>query len=151
MAAGLGFPAIPRLLVTIVVMSISFFIWPQVGGLPFCVYLTSSHFLGHPLVSGRVSLSGSLFWGESSSLSLLIFGTRGVHEAWQTVMVPTLGFLHLQEKHKHALDPTSGQDCDHAFCQSTHFSKESEAWQSAPVVANAFQWVLNLVLDSSKN
>jgi hypothetical protein len=26
MAAGLGFPAIPRLLVTIVVMSISFFI-----------------------------------------------------------------------------------------------------------------------------
>jgi hypothetical protein len=26
------------------------------------------------------------------------------------VMVPTLGVLHLQEKHKPALDPSSGQD-----------------------------------------
>jgi hypothetical protein len=74
---AVGFPAIPRLLVTIVIMSISFFIWPQVGGPLFCVYLAGSCFLGHPLVGRGISLSVSLSWGESSSLSLLIFGTGG--------------------------------------------------------------------------
>jgi hypothetical protein len=74
---AVGFPAIPRLPVTITTMSISFLIWPQVGGSLSHVCLTSSHFLSHPLFGGGVSLSGSLSWGESSSLSLLMFGTRG--------------------------------------------------------------------------
>jgi hypothetical protein len=48
----------------------------QVGGSLSRVCLASGCFLGHPLVSGGVSLSGSLSQGESSSLGLLIFGTR---------------------------------------------------------------------------
>jgi hypothetical protein len=66
--SGYWLPLSPCLLV--------FLIWPQVGGSLSCICLTSSHFLGCPLVSG-VSLSGSQSQGESSSLSLLIFGTRG--------------------------------------------------------------------------
>jgi hypothetical protein len=73
---AMGFPAILRLPVTIIAISIHFSIWPQVGGSLSRICLTSSCFLGHPLVSGGVSLSGSLSRGESSSLSLLIFGTR---------------------------------------------------------------------------
>jgi hypothetical protein len=61
-----GFPAIPRIPVTIIAMSTSFLIWPQVGGSLSCICLTSSHFLGCLLVSGGVSLSGSLSWDKSS-------------------------------------------------------------------------------------
>jgi hypothetical protein len=74
---AVGFPAIPKLLVTIVIMSISFLIRPQVGGCVSHVCLTGGRLLGRPLVSGGISLSSSLSLGESSSLSLLIFGTRG--------------------------------------------------------------------------
>jgi hypothetical protein len=58
------FPAIPRLPVTIIAMSISFQSQPP-----------------H-------------LWNQ------------GNHEARQTVMAPTLGVLHFQEKHKHPLNPT---------------------------------------------
>jgi hypothetical protein len=49
----------------------------QVGGSLSCICLSDGCLLGHPLVSEGVSLSGSLSQGESSNLSLLIFGTRG--------------------------------------------------------------------------
>jgi hypothetical protein len=74
---GCGNPSHPQAPVTIIAMYISFLIWPQVVGSLSCVCLTSGHFFGCLLVSGGVNLSGSLSRGESSSLSLLIFGTRG--------------------------------------------------------------------------
>jgi hypothetical protein len=99
-----GFSAIPRLLVTIVTMSISFLIWPQVGG-------SLSHIcLANGLPSGQwrsqpqpFPVPGRVFQSQSPHL-----WNQGIHEAWQTAMVPTLGVLHVQEKHKHALDPTTG-------------------------------------------
>jgi hypothetical protein len=77
---AVGFPAILRLPVTIVTMSISFLIWPQVGGSLSCISLSAGCLLDHPLVGGGISLSYSLSWGESSTLSLLIFGTSGSME-----------------------------------------------------------------------
>jgi hypothetical protein len=108
-SVAVGFPAIPRVPFTIVAMSISFLIWPQVGGSLSCICLGSGHFLGRPLISGGVSLSGSLSWGESSRLNLLIFRIRGSMRLYKPQWYPHWMFCTFR-KNKRALDPTSGQD-----------------------------------------
>jgi hypothetical protein len=147
---AVGFPANPRLLVTIILTSISFFIWPQAGGSLFHIYLAGSHFLA---ALWSVEESASAAPCPRASLPVSASSSSGPGSPWGLTDCygSHTGCSASSGKTQHALDPTSGQDWDHAICQSTHFSKEPEACQSAPAVTNAFQQVLNPILGNSKN
>jgi hypothetical protein len=90
-------------------MLISFLIWCKVGGSLSHIYLASSRFLGHPLVRGGVSLSGSLSW---ASLPVSASSPLGPGGAWglRNHNGTHIGCSAPSGKHNHALDPTSEQD-----------------------------------------
>jgi hypothetical protein len=116
-------PATPRLLVIIFAMSISFLNWPQVGGSLSRVCLACSHFLGYPLVNGWVSLRSSLSWGESSSLSLLIFRTRGSMRLDKPWWYPHWVFCTFRKNTSIPLTPNQGRTRSLPFARQDIFPK----------------------------
>jgi hypothetical protein len=129
-----------RLPVSIVAMVTSFLLLPQVGGSLSHICLVGSCLLGRPLVGEGISLRGSLFWGKSSSLSLLIFGTRGSMRLDKLWWYPHWVFDIFRKNTNMSLTPHNQTMSDDKLCDLTSMCEGIDIRWNCLHRAEAFWW-----------